>query len=537
MVNTKKNGKPSGKKVKSKVIRPLGYLERYEAALHSLDLYRSTMVTCRFAIPLTLASGRDPKSQAKLEHRVESAIAKIVLEHPFMRVGLRGEHSTKPAFVELETVDFRRHIKWRHLDETETIAFEADLLSLITSQLDIKIDQPEDAPSWRILVIEFEKDSRSFVDVMLAAGHAHMDGMSLKIFHEDLLRHLNDSDSNHSTPAELVNRILTTPSSKRRELPLHQHALYKFPLTPGFVASEFFALFRPSGGLNRDLQARWSPIISTSYAMHYRQFSIDNAALQNILSVCRQHKTSLTGLLNVLGHASLAIRLPAEKARAFLGTTIINLRPLMRGPKLKVKSWDLDPNRTMANYLTQLHHEYGVEWVKKVREVTAKKDENGTGEENERNQWNALEPLIWPSAERVRAVIQERLDEKVENDELGLMSLLSNYRTLVKDKMKKPRTESLLVTNLGVIDGGDSPPSDGNGVAATEESGKWTIERAIFSLSAESPTAALIVSPMSVKGKELYVGTSWQDLTMDLAVGYGVAADLESWLRVLGRGS
>ena len=248
--------------------------------MHSLGLYHSSMVTCRYTIPAALSAGPDgdPELQLKLEQKVELAIAQVVLDHPPLRVGLRDEHKRKPSFVELEAVNFRRHVEWRRFDRAAD--YEPEFLRLIRSRLNIKVPQPEEMPSWRILVL-YVRDEQA-LDVMFEWGHAHIDGMSAKLFHEDLLRNLNGAFA----PEEFRDRILAIPSDKRGDLPPPLHALTKFPITPGYALTTLWDQLRPpqlATGSKTDLHATWAPIQLQPYVTQYRHFSVDNKTLQNIL--------------------------------------------------------------------------------------------------------------------------------------------------------------------------------------------------------------------------------------------------------------
>lgn len=521
-MNVTKDETPPSKKVKAKVIRPLGYLERFEAAMHSMGLYKSSMVTCRFSIPASLmlepALGPDDLLET-LRRKIESAIALIVLQHSMLRVGLRNEHSRKPAFVELESVDFRNHIEWRTL--SPSVDYERELLRLIRDRLDVKVHSPEDRPAWRILVLHIE--TTDFVDIMVEWGHAQIDGISVKLFHENLLRRLNNGDE--AGPSLFKDRVLTIPPEKRRDLLPPLHALCKFPITAGWAMKTIWKEAKPpalSGKL--DLQANWAPIQLTPYVTKYRHFNIDNRMLQNVLAACREHKTTLTGLLQTLAIFSLATRLSPEKARGFIGTTVVNIRPIMSSKF--IRSHNIDPSNTMANFVTMVDHEFDTELVAKVRGRV----NESSGKET---YMTALEEYLWPTAERVRGDLQRRLDDGRKNDQMGLMKFIPDFRMLLKDWAKKPRVYSIAVTNLGVIDGDPSnanTPETGGG-----QSDRWAIRRAIFSVSPEVHHAAFVVCPVAVRCKELYVSCDWQDAALAEGLAEGIVADLESWLRYFGR--
>ncbi|OTA98130.1 hypothetical protein M426DRAFT_123168 [Hypoxylon sp. CI-4A] len=531
---------PRSKKTKSKVIRPLGYLERYEATMMSLDLYRSSMLTCRFAIPprfLPAGETRDPELQEKLEQKVESAIAKIVLDHPLLRAGLRGEHKRKPVFLEVEQVDFHRHIEWRELEKA--VDYEAEFLRLIRSRINTKVEQPEDASAWRMLVLRAE--GQAFLDVMFEWGHAHLDGMSAKLFHEDLIRNLNSSDLATINEFNPKTRMLAIPPSRRRDTIPSLHALCRFPISPGWAVSTLWAELKPPALVRADLRATWAPVKLQPYTVRYEHFGVGDGALRNILRACREHRTTLTGLVQALAHVSFATRLTPAQARGFVSPTVVNLRPLMCRPEMQTPMYrtaGVDPKNTMANFMTMLDHEFGTEWVDQVRAAAAAaaaaSQEQSEGEASKEKQRAALEPLIWSAAERTRAELQKRLDEGTGNDLMGLMKFVPDYRILFKDWVKKPRQHTVALTNLGVIDG-DPVVKDGEVDILVEASERWHIERAVFSISHETHGAAMTICPVAVKGKELYISCDWQECAVDPALAEGVVADLEEWLKFFGR--
>ncbi|KAI1373143.1 hypothetical protein F4677DRAFT_231115 [Hypoxylon crocopeplum] len=534
MDGSKEEKMPPAKMPKPKILRPLGDLERFEAAMLALDLYRSSMVICRFSIPTEFLS---VDSHAELEQKVESAIAKIVLDHSLLRVGLYGEHKRKPAFVELEAVDFSRHVEWQRVEKATN--YEDELMNTIQGHLDVKVEQPEDAPSWRVLVLQFQ--GGTFLDVLFEWGHAHIDGISAKLFFEDLLRNLNDSSA--ARPEEFKNRILTIPLEKRRDLLPALHSLCKFPISMGYALSTLWKELKPPCLVGKShSRANWAPIRLQPYTTQSRYFNLDHATLQRVLGACRAHNTTLSGLIQALVLVSLATRLTPAQAHAFATSTIVNLRPILASCSTYLQSRNVDPKHTMANFMTVVEHEFGTDLVAKIRTIA---DQTSGEKDSTEKTMAALDEYIWPTAQRVRADLQRRLDIGPKNDMMGLMKFIPDYRTLFKDWVKKPRAHAFALTNLGVIDGDPSSPDavvenvgyeGGREVDnKSEDRDKWTINRAIFSISPEAHGAAFCMCPMAVKGGELYVSCDWLDCVVDVALGEGLVADLEAWLRYFGR--
>lgn len=500
-------------------------------------------------------------SHDKIMHRIEAAMARVILDHPMLRVGMRGANSRKPAFVELQSIDFSQLVEWRTFSP-EAEDYESDLWAFIQARVDEKPTQLVTLPGWRAVVLRVE--GTRFVDIMIEFGHAHLDGMSIKLFHEEMRRYLSsyhDNDDNlQITPEGFQDRVLTIPVEKRRDLPPPMHELYKFSFTTRYTLSTLWQELKPAALHEKTgMEADWAPIRAQPFVTLSRVFRLHDSLLQNILTKCRAHNTTLTGLLDTLLAVILALRLPPENSRGFIGNTIVDLRPLIRKTSKYLQRTNIDPRHIMENILTTVDHEFSPELVALIRAKAeeATKEMEGEGheqvEENTRGagDWEqgykmlALEEFVWLAAARVRAEIQARLDDGT-NDKTGLLKYISDCRTLHKDTMKKPRALTYSVSNLGVIDG--APPvvakgkekegsvkQEGNVERKEDDEDRWTIERATFSLSAELPQSAFLLCPVSVKGKELSMYLSWQDCTIDAELGDAVTADLETWLRFFGR--
>jgi hypothetical protein len=134
--------------------------------------------------------------------------------------------------------------------------------------------------------------------------------------------------------------------------------------------------------------------------------------------------------------------------------------------------------------------------------------------------------VVWSISARVRQEIKARLESGTRNDLIGIMKLCVDWNSQQQSETRRTRHLSWLVTNLGVIDG-ESSTSVGK-----EE--PWSLRRAELILSAETPSAALSVSIMTVKDREMCVTCSWQDCVVDTELGERLMSDLERWLKDIG---
>lgn len=147
---------------------------------------------------------------------------------------------------------------------------------------------------------------------------------------------------------------------------------------------------------------------------------------------------------------------------------------------------------------------------------------------------------MWSVAAKVRSEIQQRLNMRLRNNELGMMRFADDFRGLVKGTLNRPRVCTFLISNLVLIDGdpADTPiPSthrDGatRGRSPTSDAGisKWTINRAGFTLSAHVNGAGIHLGVITVKGGDMVIDMTWQKGVVDDKVCEQLGEDLRAWL-------
>lgn len=492
------------------------YSECYQSATHTLGQYIGTVIACRYAIPRALTN---PDSQEKLVEVFESAIARTILEHPLLQVGLVGANSKKPAWTQLESVDLRNHVEWDFAENSAR--FDLLCRSALQFQLDTEFPNLESQPGWRISVLH-QRES-NVLEVIFSFNHANSDGMGGKIFHETLLRRLNETSIDDTLPT-LKDRILKVPTVVDR-FPPTQHQLTKFTMSTEFILRMLWReTLPPAITSKRTTHATWAPIRTSPYKTQFRSFNIDKQSLGHILAACRKHKTTITGLLHALSLTSLASQLEESKARAFEAASALSMRRFL--PSQPSSHPWFEPNNTIGNLVSAMPHRFNTKTVAKIRSCIR----DGGGSDGSLSE--ALEATIWEIAAVVRTELEVRLKMGVKNDLTGVMKFVGDWHTQMQEQAQKPRVQSWVVSNLGVLDGGGS-----EGVVEEEKEDGWSIDQAQFFLSAEVPAAALTVSPIAVKGKDLVVSVSWQDCVMDCAFGERFIANLERWSKQLGSAS
>ncbi|TLS27430.1 hypothetical protein PpBr36_04232 [Pyricularia pennisetigena] len=522
--------------------------EQYQSALHLLDLYAGTSVACRYTGPgvsAILESSSIGPDERGLPTWLVRAVAGVVRDQPLLRVGISGEDSSRPQWIELEKIELANHIKY--------VAQSADQDSQNTQQpqdeflLDAKFDHVETRPGWRMLATRRRAaDQTYYLDILFSWNHANMDGMSGRIFHTVLLRHLNACDAEMQGSQSIAPRPEDTwphPVSAavdpRRFPQPHEH-LFDMKLTPPYLLKTLVEHKAPAWLMPDSMKcadAHWAPVRRGPLKTHYVEFGLAQGPLSAVLQLCREHDTTLTGLLHALTLTSMALQIPESQQVAFRAETPITTRRFITKPDGKDAEHEwLDPYETLANYVSSTKHRFGRRQVAEIRRLLHTTTQRPTSDVSREAHLTTqpaaptaapelpreLAEVVWDAARRVRRDLNDFLSSGTTDMATGMMKFVGDWRAEHEANLDRPRASSWMVTNIGVLDG------SGGG-------GRWAIDRARFLTCGEVVGRALNVSTVSVKGKGLSVGLSWQDGAVEESLGRGVAANLEGWLVALGK--
>ncbi|KJZ76520.1 hypothetical protein HIM_04249 [Hirsutella minnesotensis 3608] len=481
---------PSREGPRPAVIRRLGCMELFFSTLQTVDYYFGTAISCRYAVPHWPVESR-------LRASVQAALARTVLQHAVLRVGIINETSRAPSFVRQDSVNLGRHLEW--LDDSTEAGHDAIFNNAFQAQLDSKFSHPESRPPWRVVVLPVQVSK--FLEVIFAWNHALADGVGGAIFHETLLHHLNATPDG-SVLLELENGLLDIRGS-RWCFPPSQNSLRKHPIGLKYAISTLWRLSRPTP---HDTFATWAPIRERPCKTQLRSIAVDDQVLQKVLAACRENMTTLTGLLHGIALVSLAARAPSGKASGLSGQTALNMRRLYSATPCR----DYQPvqAKTMANAFSVMSHTFDAATVDEIRSCPTTHKQT-------------TQRFVWSAAASVRDEIRQALGLGVKNKMVGLMSMVPDWRPFIKYKAKIARVDSWLVTNLGVL--GDCA-----------EKGSWSISRGFFAVSAEVIGAALHICPVSIQGQELCVAFTWQDEVVDTRVAEQLVSDVGEWLMYIG---
>ncbi|KAI6581455.1 hypothetical protein MCOR06_009044 [Pyricularia oryzae] len=517
------------------VIRPLGQLEQYQSALHHLDFYAGTSVACSYAGPdvsAILENSSAESDEGVLPTWLARAVAGVVRQQPLLRVGLLGEDSRRPKWVELDKIELANHVKYVTQTADQELQDSQDEFLL-----DAKFENLETRPGWRMLATRRRAADKSYyLDVLFSWNHTNMDGMSGKIFHMLLLRQLNACDAEmQETDATAASRPEdswphpVSASIDPRRFPQPHEQLLKMKLTPPYVLKTLFEHKAPAWLTPESMKrsyAHWAPMRRGPMKTHYAEFGLPKEPLSTVLQLCRRHDTTLTGLLHALTLTAMALQIPESEQVAFRAETPITTRRFIKPTDKETGHDRMDPYETMANYVCSSKHRFGRRQVAEIRRLLAQTTSLQAAAPTAAPELPAeLAKVVWEAAQGVRRDINEYLETGTTDMATGMMKFVGDWRAEHEANADKPRSSSWMVTNIGVLDGSGGPRGGG----------RWAIDRARFLICAEAVGRGLNVSTISVKGQGLSVGLSWQDGVVEESLGKGVAANLEGWLVALAR--
>ncbi|KAH7025113.1 uncharacterized protein B0I36DRAFT_295901 [Microdochium trichocladiopsis] len=506
-----------------RVLRKFGINETYQLAMYLLDQYRGTSLSCRYAIPARMAS---PESRPQLEQAVTAAVLDIIAKHPMLQVGTKNATAKTPSWVQLPRLNLSEHIQWLYLEANDDFAQRVQ--QVFAEQLDDKYpDFEEFLPHWKVTVIR-QGPASTEMEVLLTWNHQHFDGAGARVLQEDLLASLNamlnaDSKDKRSTTAQastLPTNTLTLPSSPPPNLPVPIEKLAKLSVGVGHFLRTVYQETRPPI-LTRDPSfAKWCPIRSgVPYKTQFRCFDVDAAALKTLIASCRENQTTITGLMHGLALVSFARHLRKDRATAFQCSTVMDHRRNLPADGTADGPWG-GKDRAHSSQL-----------VARIRGLLDPLSREKMGTEYFLS--TELVREVWAVSAQSRKEIARQLELGLKNDIVGMFKFVGDWQQTMKEMAKRPRQFSWLVTNIGVLDGqGKRGGGDGGGV---ENSVGWSITRAQFGPSAETPAGAIEFSPASVAGGAMCVGANWHDCAVDVELGEAVVGDMERWLNQLAR--
>lgn len=463
------------------------------AATVAMGLPNVASVACQYVIPPHLC---DPGQHDNLVQIFQDAVGRTITHHPLGQVGIIDPESRKPSWGVLHSLELTSLISWRLLGSAEDYGKVRQ--ELVKSQLDTKFfTEIGSQPGWRVHVLH--EPSMEDLEVFFIFSHAHFDGMSASIFHEQLLAQLNKSTQRGRRsgvqPFQAKATILATANPYNFPPPLESMAYW--PTS---------TLHRASSLLKKLTHSFLLPAPPSGDDDHpppetgIKTLNVPQHVVQGLMTCSHFYPgATVTSLLHVLTAVSLARQIPKDKFPAaiknfwaFSACTDVN-NPLLTLPDYE----SIYPNTTMANisaHITQKFQREGL-LLSEVKDhpdlalVTsmaalsiAGDDDDDDAESGERSASKAepakqagergekpriaggeplprdLKELIWSTAADYQHDFKARRSMGLRTEDLGI-GPTPNNKTSKAAAAEQSKLSAFVISDLFDVDSEESPPT------------------------------------------------------------------------------
>ncbi|KAJ3960507.1 Alcohol acetyltransferase [Colletotrichum tropicale] len=479
---------------------------------------RGNILACRYRFPSQLSTR---ESHRDLVETFERAVARVVLKHPQLHVGIAGGSTARPYWVRLDNVKLDEHIDWRLVEGEADDHLREAFVRVAYEQLDTEFSNHETTPGWRLVVLR--RAGVNSIEVLLVFDHTILDGGSAKTFHRDLLQSLQeDAQSTDDQDAGLKDHVLMLPGDSTATFSPPPEDVVRFPVTADPTAADEASI----GHARNPADAHWAPIATAPFKSQFRTIAVPLTLLSQLVQSCRQHQVTLTGLLHALTLVSLAPLLGPAESSAFTSMTAMDLRRFLPSDQAE-RPW-FKPEEAMSNYVTILNHVFDEDLVAKVRSRGTSSSSAGFGSAG-------ITDLVWSAAGRVRRDIAAKLDQGTTDDMIGFALAVDDWRAYLIESTRRPRPASWVITNLGVVDSRPDMPSapDPRSHPSGSDTGPeafWSITQSECVMCANVVSAAFGISMTAVQGGDLIINITWQDCVVSAELGEAFVANLQRWL-------
>lgn len=451
---------------------------------HALGWYRALIISGLYTVP---------KDSAFDTHGIASYVPALkwcIKSHSFLSATIEGLNGESPVFTRPAKLDLSNHI--------QIIDPDSDLYKSTNDELELfrKVvlethDQAwpdaERIPPWKIVVLPLPDQANSTqkrVYIIYAYSHTHGDAKSALAFHRTFLQGLQTQTADESDQS-----LIFEPSSSPLPLPLDEACKLKIswsfllaPVLAQYMPSIICRLFRIQAAANQlSIDRAYTGEITRYDKDNFRTVSqiliVKHDLLSKVLGVCRSQHSKLTGLLNRLIVHALSDLLPLETAKEFLGQIVVDLRPHIPA---------YADGMTMGNFVSGAY------------ETASRIMPDPNSEKYDEAFWDAVRGTTTRLA-----VVAGRLDDQP----IGLLKYLSNFRSWFLGQLGKKRDSSYEISNIGVFD--PTLPKNTNDLATTSQQ-SWAIERTFFSQPANVLGSPLNFQVVTMKGGDMVVTLNWQ---------------------------
>ena len=445
------------------------------------------IVTCRYKLGKSL-------QDRELQDLLFLALARVITQHPALCCSIIGEETANPVFGRLGSIELCDVVTLIQLKEVDNLVHHLEQLH------DETWTNLNQQPAWK--VVAFRPPGSQLVDVVEIAfvfHHALADGLSGAAFHRLLLQELLHTTSRHQETVNVPN-VINVSRDIRLTDPLED--LVQLPLSWGFLAGQVLQEYGPRLPFRSPSTvwagARCQTLEELPYRSRLRILSIPAERVEDLLNAARSETTTLTSFITGTIVVVLADLLPA--AKRFVGITPYTMRRISR----------MSTN-AIVNQISVCHTFYGNSLLNDIR-VSSKLFPESTSR-------------IWKVARYFQNDMKAELAKVPQDNLLGLLPYISNYRKFYQKKLSQPREATFEVSNLGAFN-----PTDHRGHDKSDEGHRnqgWTIENIIFTQGAQVIGPAFSVNCASIRDGSLNLAFSWQNGVVDESVIDAIVREFE----------
>ena len=426
-----------------------------------------------------------PTSSQFKPDTIYSALQSVITQHAPLGCSIVNESILTPHLVRLRRIDLREVVSFVPIPEGADRDRELD--RIISTNHSIPFKDLGRLPLWRIVVCVPSKhhstSDRHGVDISLFIHHALADGGSAVIFHRSLFSALNSSDDEDN-----VDPIVDVPPL--RLLP-PLHSLLSMPISWFTLGKVLYHSWFPPSSFSL-----WTgPVITPTNPLIAEtiHFVLPSSAVSSITTLCKENQTSWTALLEAIIAKALFDILPmdgtADQLACCCAFSLRRFIPI------------LDPKDMGVFYASATHH-------------FSRTEMNTSGTIG-----------LWDAARRIKLALDAKIAAGDRDQDTGLLRYASTVRQFVMDQVGKKRRASFEVSNVGVVQFDQT--EKGHSVS------DWTVQRILFSQSANVVGAPITFSVSSVKGGDMCISASWQVGVVDPALARNLTEKLSALLTSL----
>ncbi|KAE8391095.1 alcohol acetyltransferase [Aspergillus alliaceus] len=451
--------------------------ERRYIMRHALGWYRSLVISGLY----TLEKGT--AFDATTVSSYLPALKWCIESHPILSAAIEGDSSETPMFIRPPELDLQNHIKI--LEPGFSYCKFHDALDLLKQATLEAHDQPWSnmgtIPQWKILILPLPNPlniMQKRIYVMFVYSHTHGDGKSGLAFHRSFLHGLQTAE--HKYDQNMICQPPISPLPPPLEDACNLRITWSYLLSPllqqhlpRFLCRWFGVQSQPPAHAYTGQPITYIP---ERFRTGSQTLIIQKNLLDDVLTACRAQRGRLTGLLSQLVVRALREALPREtRYKAYIGQIVIDLRSFLP---------DYSDN-TMGNCVSAVYETSACSGIE-----------------------STYDQSFWDAVRKTTSRLSDAAN-KLDDQPVGLLKYLSNFRPWFLEKIGKRRDSSYEISNLGIFD----PSIYGSATATatpSQEENDWKIEKIVFSQPANVTASPLNFQVVTVKDADMIITLNWQ---------------------------